>query len=175
MKLLESVPNISEGRRPAVVRRLAEALGAPGVRLLDASSDPDHHRSVFTAAGDPDALHRGLLRLVETALHTLDLRQHVGVHPRVGAVDVVPFVPLGDATMEDAVNAARRLGRAVGERLEVPVFLYGQAHPEGRTLADIRRGSLDGAWPAIPDGDRIGDHRNPTPPPVRWWWGLASS
>src|SRR5260370_19488696 len=110
MPLLECVPNVSEGRRPEVVARLARAVAAPGVRLLDVSSDPDHNRSVLTLAGEPAALHDGLLALYEAALGEINLTRHQGVHPRIGAVDVVPFVPLGTTAMAVAVAAAERPG-----------------------------------------------------------------
>jgi glutamate formiminotransferase len=143
---LECVPNVSEGRRPEVIRRLAAVAGGTGAVLLDRSSDRDHHRSVFTLAGTPPALEQALLHLYEEALSTLDLRVHQGVHPRVGAVDVVPFVPLGDTPMAVAEATARRLAATVAERFELPVYLYAQAarQPEHRQLADIRRGGLEG-------------------------------
>lgn len=146
MPLLECVPNVSEGRRPEVVARLARAVAAPGVRLLDVSSDPDHNRSVLTLAGEPAALHDGLLALYEAALGEIDLTRHQGVHPRIGAVDVVPFVPLGTTAMAVAVAAAERLGAAVAERFGLAVYLYEQAarRPERRALASIRRGGFEG-------------------------------
>ncbi|HYU35439.1 MAG TPA: glutamate formimidoyltransferase [Thermoanaerobaculia bacterium] len=147
MDSLECVPNLSEGRRPEVIARLAAAAASgPGVRLLDVSSDPDHNRTVLTLAGDAEGLHRSLLSLYETALAEIDLRRHEGVHPRVGAVDVTPFVPLGETPMEEAVAAAERLGRAVAERFGLPVYLYERAAriPERRRLAVIRRGQFEG-------------------------------
>jgi glutamate formiminotransferase len=144
---LECVPNVSEGRRPEVVARLAAAVsGVPGVRLLDLSSDPDHNRSVLTLAGDAEGLHRALLGLYEAALAEIDLTRHQGVHPRVGAVDVAPFVPLGDTPMEVAVAAAERLAREVAARFDLPVYLYERAarRPERRLLADLRRGGFEG-------------------------------
>jgi glutamate formiminotransferase / 5-formyltetrahydrofolate cyclo-ligase len=144
---LECVPNVSEGRRPEVVARLAAAVSAPpGVRLLDISSDPDHNRTVLTLAGDAAGLHAALLALYETALTEIDLRHHHGVHPRVGAVDVVPFVPLGDTPMAAAVEAAERLAAEVARRFDLPVYLYERAaRRSGRTaLADIRRGGFEG-------------------------------
>lgn len=149
--MLECIPNVSEGRRPEVVAALTAALEErPGVRLLDHSSDPDHDRSVFTLAGEADALHDALLGLFETALAAIDLARTShgppGVHPRMGAVDVVPFVPLAGSAMADAVAAARRLGRAVAERFELPVLLYEEAAsaPERRNLAQVRRGGFEG-------------------------------
>jgi glutamate formiminotransferase / 5-formyltetrahydrofolate cyclo-ligase len=144
---LECVPNISEGRRPDVVARLAAAASSPpGVRLLDVSSDPDHNRSVLTLAGDAEGLIQGLLALYEVALAEIDLTRHQGVHPRVGAVDVVPFVPLGETPMAEAVAAAERLGEEVARRFDLPVYLYERAAriPERTALATIRRGQFEG-------------------------------
>ncbi|HSF40744.1 MAG TPA: glutamate formimidoyltransferase [Thermoanaerobaculia bacterium] len=151
---LECVPNVSEGRRPEVVARLASAAAsAPGVRLLDVSSDPDHNRTVLTLAGTPDGLHASLLALYEAALPEIDLTRHEGVHPRVGAVDVVPFVPLGGTPMEVAVAAAERLAPEVARRFGLPVYLYERAarRPERRALADIRRGGFEGFPAKIAD------------------------
>jgi glutamate formiminotransferase len=145
--LLECVPNVSEGRRPEVVARCAAALGAEaGAVLLDHSSDADHNRSVFTLAGEPQALVEALLRLYEVALPAIDLRIHQGVHPRVGAVDVVPFVPLRGARMEDAVAAAHALGPEVARRFALPVYYYEEAarRPQRRRLPDLRRGGFVG-------------------------------
>jgi glutamate formiminotransferase len=151
---LECVPNLSEGRRPEVVARLADAASSPpGVRLLDVSSDPDHNRTVLTLAGDAEGLHAALLALYETALAEIDLTRHQGVHPRVGAVDVVPFVPLGDTPMEEAVAAAERLAPEVARRFGLPVYLYERAarHPGRTALADIRRGGFEGFAARIAD------------------------
>ncbi len=147
MPLLECVPNVSEGRRPEVVARLAAAASSPpGVRLLDVSSDPDHNRSVLTLAGEAEGLVQGLLALYETAIDEIDLRRHEGVHPRVGAVDVVPFVPLGDTPMAEAIAAAERLAPEVARRFGLPVYLYERAArvPERAALATIRRGQFEG-------------------------------
>jgi glutamate formiminotransferase len=146
MPALECVPNISEGRRLAVVERLAAAAAVPGVSLLDVSADPDHNRSVLTLTGEPEALLSGLLALYERALGEIDLRRHQGVHPRLGAVDVVPFVPLGEAPMSLAVATARRLAEAVARRFELPVYLYEEAaaRPDRRSLAAVRRGGFEG-------------------------------
>ena len=115
MTLIECVPNVSEGRRADVVAALAQTIrGIEGVRLLDHSADVSHHRSVFTFAGGPAAVRAAVLSLVAEAVRTIDLRQHDGVHPRVGAVDVVPFVPLAGASMGDCVTLARDVGEALG-------------------------------------------------------------
>jgi glutamate formiminotransferase len=147
MPPLECVPNVSEGRRPEVVARLVDAVtSVPGVRLLDVSSDPDHNRSVFTLAGTAGDLRESLLALYEVALREIDLTRHEGVHPRVGAVDVVPFVPLGATPMEEAVAAAGALAAEVADRFGLPVYLYEKAarRPERRLLADLRRGGFEG-------------------------------
>lgn len=147
MPLLECVPNVSEGRRPEVVARLAAAASSqPGVRLLDVSSDPDHNRSVLTLAGEAEGLVQGLLALYEVAVAEIDLRRHEGVHPRVGAVDVVPFVPLGDTPMAEAVAAGGRLAPEVARRFGLPVYLYERAarDPGRAALAAIRRGQFEG-------------------------------
>jgi glutamate formiminotransferase len=143
--LLESVPNVSEGRRREVIEELVAAALGPGVTLLDHSSDRDHHRSVLTLAGRASALHEGLLDLCRAAFRSIDLRHHHGVHPRVGAVDLVPFVPLAGATMADATAAARRLGVELARALELPVFLYGAAasDPGRRHPATFRRGGCE--------------------------------
>lgn len=146
-RLIESVPNISEGRRPEVVEAAVAALKrTPGLRVLDVQSDADHNRSVLTLAGDEAALREGLLALFGVAVERIDLRQHQGEHPRLGAVDVVPFIPIEGATMADCVALARGVGEAVAERYGVPVFLYEEAAaaPHRKNLEDIRRGEFEG-------------------------------
>jgi glutamate formiminotransferase len=151
--LLECVPNVSEGRSEASIDRLAQAVQAPGVQLLDLSSDPDHNRTVLTLAGEPPALHRGLLRLYETAIERIDLALQEGVHPRIGAVDVVPFVPLLGAAMGEAVAAARKLAEEVARRFALPVYLYEEAatRRHTRSLPEIRRGGLPGLAARLAD------------------------
>ena len=147
MAIIESVPNVSEGRRPDVVEQLVAAVrGTPGVRLLDRSSDASHNRSVLTMVGDAAALKEAILRLVDAAVATIDRRAHRGAHPRVGAVDVVPFIPLEGATMAECVALAREVGATVADRFGVPVFLYEEAaaDPRRRNLEDIRRGGFEG-------------------------------
>jgi glutamate formiminotransferase len=136
-----------------VARLAAAAASAPGARLLDVSSDPDHNRTVLTLAGDPEGLHLALLALYEAALAGIDLGAHQGVHPRLGAVDVVPFVPLGDTPMAVAVAAARRLAEEVARRFQIPVYLYEQAaaRPERTSLAAIRRGGFEGLAAKLAD------------------------
>jgi len=146
-RIIESVPNISEGRRPEVLEAAAGAMRlVPGLRVLDVQSDKDHNRSVLTVVGDERALRDGLLALFEVATSRIDLRGHQGEHPRVGAVDVVPFIPIEGATMKDCVALAREVGQAVAERFQIPVFLYEEAAsaPHRRNLEDVRRGQFEG-------------------------------
>jgi len=147
MTLVECVPNVSEGRRSAVVAVLADAIArVHGIRLLDHSADASHHRSVFTFAGEPAAVADAVLSLFADAVAAIDLRQHIGVHPRVGAVDVVPFVPLQGATMADCVGLAREVGARVADRFAIPIFLYEEAatNPARKRLEQIRKGGLGG-------------------------------
>ena len=140
------MPNVSEGRRTAVLEELAASTdGLRGVRLLDWSADPSHNRSVFTMVGDADGLAEAVLRLFAVALRRVDLRGHRGEHPRMGAVDVVPFVPLGDTPMRDCVDLARRVGRQVAERFGIPVYWYEAAAvaPRRRPLEAVRRGQFE--------------------------------
>src|SRR5215510_8944746 len=128
MAIIECVPNISEGRRADVVQAAVDAVrGVRGVRLLDHSSDPSHNRSVLTFAGDAEPVKAAVLALFDTVTRTVDLRQHSGVHPRIGAVDVVPFVPIEDVSMADCVALARETGAAVSDRFGIPIFLYEDA------------------------------------------------
>lgn len=140
--MLESVPNFSEGRRPEVVDRIVGAArSVPGVRVLDLHSDEDHNRSVLTLAGDAEPLEEAVYRSIATARELIDLREHSGEHPRIGATDVVPFIPLLGATMKDAVAAAERLGERVARELDIPVYFYEEAArtPERQNLENIRR------------------------------------
>ncbi len=145
MAIIECVPNVSEGRRPDVVARLVDAVRRAGVRVLDHSSDASHNRSVLTFAGDGPSLKAGVLALFAVAVEVIDLRTHEGEHPRVGAVDVVPFIPIDGVTMADCVALAKDVARAVAERFNVPVFLYEEAsdNPARKNLEDIRRGQFE--------------------------------
>jgi len=145
--LIECVPNFSEGRDPAVIEALLAAVtSVPRVWLLHHTADSDHHRSVLTFAGPPDAVGEAALRAVTVATEMIDLRQHEGVHPRIGATDVVPFVPMHDDGMADCLRVARWMGQEVGTRLGIPVFLYEDAasHPARRQLESVRLGGLRG-------------------------------
>jgi glutamate formiminotransferase len=145
--LLECVPNVSEGQDPRVIEAIASAVRAvPEARLADVHSDPDHHRAVFSVVGPPPAVERAALALAEAVFARVDMREHRGMHPRLGALDVLPFVPLRDLTMDEAVAIARRVGEVVAAAYALPVYLYGAAavRPERRLARDIRRGEYEG-------------------------------
>ena len=154
------MPNFSEGRRRDVIDSIADAIrSTPGVTLLDVESNPDHNRSVISFVGEPGPVRQAALAASAKAIELIDLNKHEGEHPRMGAVDVVPFVPLSGATMDDCVTLAKDFGREFAERFHVPVFLYEEAAstPERRNLADVRAGEFEGLR------DKIG--RDPTKKP----------
>ncbi len=168
MRRFGSIPNISEGRRSEVVEAAVAALsGTPGVRVLEVQSDREHNRSVLTAVGDEAALEAAILALFEAVTSRIDLRAHQGEHPRLGAVDVVPFVPVEGVTLEDCVALARRVGRAVGDRFAIPVFLYEEAAsaPHRRGLEDVRRGQFEGLADKLKDPQWAPDFGPPAPHP----------
>jgi glutamate formiminotransferase len=167
MKLLECVPNISEGRDQEKIASLAEEVKKhKGVKLLDFSSDKDHHRSVFTFIGDPESIKDAVFSLAMKAVDLIDMREHKGGHPRLGAVDVVPFVPIQGMEMEEAVQIAREFGKGLGRR-GIPVFFYEEAatHPERKDLPSIRKGEYEGLQVKLMDPrwkpDEGPDHFNP--------------
>ncbi len=158
--LVESVPNVSEGRRLDVVERLADALTTSAdVFLLDRTSDASHNRSVFTVAGEHGAVGAGLERLIAQAIEDIDMGAHTGEHPRIGAVDVVPFVPLGDTSIDACVELAREFGARVASRFGLPVYLYARAamRPDRVKLADVRRGQYEGLKEEIAHNGRRPD------------------
>ena len=164
-RLVECVPNFSEGRNADTVRALVSVIRAvKGVFLLDEEMDQDHHRAVLTFVGAPETVGEAAFQAAHAAAGLIDLGRHQGGHPRVGATDVVPFVPIRGVTMEDCVALARRVGERIGRELNIPVFLYAQAasHPDRANLEALRRGGLEGlagrmttdpAW--APDGERL--------------------
>ena len=150
--IVECVPNFSEGRRRDVVDQIVATMGqTPDVQVLDVQSDADHNRSVVTVVGPPQATLEAAFQAVATAAQRIDLNHHRGEHPRMGATDVVPFVPVRGVTMEECVALARQLGERVGGELGIPVYLYEEAatRPERRNLADVRRGEYEGLREAI--------------------------
>ena len=159
--LVESVPNVSEGRRPKVVDLIAGAIAdRPGVHLLDRTSDASHNRSVLTLAGEAAAVSDALEAAVAVAIDEIDMEVQGGEHPRIGSVDVIPFVPLGDTTMYDCVGLARAFGERLAARFDLPVYLYARAatRPDREKLADVRRGQYEGLQEAIlTDPDRRPD------------------
>lgn len=143
--IVECVPNVSEGRDASVIGALRQAVEENDAELLDVHSDVDHHRSVFTYLGALDVVERATLALARAAVRLIDLTRHAGAHPRIGAVDVVPFVPLRGTTMPEAVALARRVGHTFAAESGVPVFFYGEAasRPDRRELPEVRRGGFE--------------------------------
>ena len=167
MRLLECVPNISEGRDQDKIALIAEEVRKhTGIKLLDCSSDRDHHRSVFTFIGEPEATQDAAFSLAMKALDLIDMREHKGNHPRLGAVDVVPFIPIQGVQMEEAVQIAHEFGKGLGKR-GIPVFFYEEAatRPERKDLPSIRKGEYEGLGEKLKDPewkpDEGPDHFNP--------------
>jgi glutamate formiminotransferase len=167
--IIECIPNVSEGRRLEVVEALVHSVrSVAGIRMLDASSDPAHNRSVLTMTGDAGSLKTAVLALVGTAAERIDLRSHTGEHPRLGAVDVVPFVPIEGVTMADCVALAKDTAAEVASRFQIPVFLYEEAasSPARRSLEDIRRGEFEGLTAKMTSPDWAPDLGPPRPHPT---------
>lgn len=145
-KLIESVPNISEGRRTSVIDKIVAAVDGDGIRVLDVQSDPDHNRSVVTIVGRPEMIGEGVIRLVDRAVQLIDLGKHTGQHPRMGAVDVIPFIPVKGTTIEECISLSRDVGQEIAERFGIPVYLYERSATSAkrRNLATIRRGEFEG-------------------------------
>lgn len=146
-KIIECVPNFSEGSDKQIVEKIADAFSAKdNVKLLDYSSDADHNRSVITVAGEPEALKEAVIEAVGIAVELINLTKHSGQHPRMGAVDVIPFIPIKNVTMDEAITLSKEVGDAIGEKYNLPVFLYEksatQQHREN--LANVRKGEFEG-------------------------------
>jgi len=151
---METVPNFSEGRNQETIELIAECFnGREDVKLLDYSADADHNRSVFTAVGEPGALCDAVIKAAGIALERIDLTQHRGQHPRMGCVDVIPFIPVRNCTLQDADAAAHEVGKALGDRYGLPVFLYERSAtlPNRENLSDIRKGEFEGMPKKIKD------------------------
>jgi len=146
-KLVECIPNFSEGRNGALINEFADAVKAtPGVMLLDYSSDASHNRTVFTFAGSPEGVLDAAFKCAKIAVEKIDLTKHTGEHPRMGAVDVIPFVPLKDMSTEECVEMSKKLGQKLWDELKLPVFLYedSAAAPARKNLAALRKGQFEG-------------------------------
>jgi glutamate formiminotransferase len=167
--VIECVPNISEGRDRARIEEIAAAVrAAPGARLLDVSSDASHNRSVLTLVGDAAGVRAGVLALFEAALPRIDLTRHQGEHPRMGAVDVVPFIPIRGATVEDCVALSKEVGAEIAGRFHVPVYLYedSASSEKRRNLAEVRKGQFEGFAEKMKDADWKPDFGQPQPHPT---------
>lgn len=150
-KIVECIPNFSEGRNQSVLDEIVKAIKDSGCKVLDASSDHSHNRSVVTFIGTPEAAEEGAFNAARRACELIDMEKHHGEHPRIGATDVIPFVPIEGVTMEDCVEMAKRVGRRIGEELAIPVYLYAKAatKPERVRLPDVRKGEYEGLKAAI--------------------------
>jgi glutamate formiminotransferase len=158
-KILGVVPNFSEGRRRDVIDAIVRALGVEGARVVFAEADPDHHRLDTTVLGTSDAVRRSAIAGAAVAIDRIDMFAHRGGHPRMGAVDVVPFMPVRGVEMSACVDLARSVGRELAESFALPVYLYGEAAaaPERRSLADVRKGEFEGLRTAVAAGERLPD------------------
>ena len=163
-RIVECVPNFSEGRRGEVIEAISEAIReVPGVKLLDCQSNPSHNRSVLTFVGEPEAVKEAAFRGAKRAAELINMEEHRGEHPRIGAADVIPFIPISGVTMEECVELARELGRRIAEELKIPVYLYEEAatRPERRNLAAIRKGGYEGLREEITRPERHPDFGEP--------------
>ncbi len=145
--LVECIPNYSEARRPEIVAEIIQAIqSVEDVHVLDRHSDLDHNRTVVTIVGPPDKVEEAAFRSIAKAAQLINLDEHSGAHPRIGATDVVPFVPISEISMQECVEMARRLGKRVGDELQIPVYLYEEAatRPDRTNLENIRRGQYEG-------------------------------
>lgn len=146
-KIVECVPNFSEGRNLGKIEKIVQPFrGREGVKLLDYQRDEDHNRCVVTVVGEPDAVKTAVLEAMGAAVAVIDMRSHKGQHPRIGAVDVVPFIPVKNVTMKEAIELSRQVAAAAAEKFKVPIFLYEESAtaPHRRNLADIRKGQFEG-------------------------------
>ena len=160
-KLIECVPNFSEGRNSEKIEKIVDFFrGREGIKLLDYQRDKDHNRLVVTVIGEPEKLKTALINAMQAAIEIIDLRKHKGQHPRMGAVDVVPFIPLKNVSMAETVNISKEVAGIISERFELPVFLYEEAaaRPERKNLAEIRKGQFEGMAEKIKQPEWIPDY-----------------
>jgi glutamate formiminotransferase len=158
--IMETVPNFSEGRQTETVERIADCFrGKEGIKLLDYSADKDHNRSVFTVIGAPEPLKQAVIKAAGAAIELIDLRRHQGQHPRMGAVDVIPFIPIRNCTFEDADRVAREVGQALGSEYGQPVYLYERSatKPNRENLSEIRKGEFEGMAEKMKDPSWVPD------------------
>ncbi|MBM3314181.1 glutamate formimidoyltransferase, partial [candidate division WOR-3 bacterium] len=164
-RIVECVPNFSEGRRPEVIEKIVNVIkSVNGVAMLDQEMDADHNRAVISFVGEPEAVLDAAFKAVKAASELIDLNQHQGEHPRMGATDVVPFVPISGATVEECIEMAKRLAKKIADELSIPTYLYELAatRPDRVDLAQIRRGEFEGLREAIrTDPDRAPDFGRP--------------
>lgn len=167
-KIVECVPNFSEGRNGKVIEKIADAFRVDGVKLLDYSADVDHNRSVFTVAGEPTELAEAVINAVGVAKDNIDLTKQSGEHPRIGAADVVPFVPIKNVSVEETVELSRFVGQQIATRHGVPVYLYEKSATAANrvNLADIRKGQFEGLSEKMKAEDWKPDFGNPEPHPT---------
>ena len=158
-RIVECVPNISEGKDQNVITAITDEVKKFKVRLLDVESDHDHNRSVITYVGEPEEVEKATFALAAKAVELIDMEKHKGEHPRIGALDVVPFVPISGVTMQECITMAERVGKKIWEELHVPVYLYEEAakRPECQNLAEIRKGEYEGLKDAITQPNRRPD------------------
>lgn len=159
-RIIESVPNISEGRDQAIIEACVDQIrNTPGCTLLDYSSDPSHNRSVITYMGSPEACEEASVKLAKKAVELIDLTKHTGEHPRMGCVDVMPFIPIKEATMDDCVELSKKVGARIAEEADLPVFLYEKSAsaPHRENLAKVRKGQFEGMAEKVKDPDWIPD------------------
>ncbi len=160
MKIVECVPNFSEGRRSDVVEKILDAIrNVEGIKVLDSSSDASHNRTVVTFVGAPEGVKEAAFRAAEKAAELIDMEQHQGEHPRIGATDVLPLIPVSGVSMDECVELARQLGQEIGEKLAIPIYLYEEAAvcPERKNLAHVRKGEYEGLQEAISQPERHPD------------------
>ncbi|MDU1411788.1 MAG: glutamate formimidoyltransferase [Clostridium sp.] len=160
-KIVECIPNFSEGIDKEKVENIVNVFrGVEGVKLLDYSSDADHNRTVVTVVGEPTALENAIINMAEKVYENIDMSKHKGGHPRMGALDVVPFVPIEGVSMEDCIEIANRVGKVIGEKYNVPVYLYEKAAtaPHRENLAKVRKGQYEGFFEKIKEEDWAPDY-----------------
>lgn len=159
-KIIESIPNISEGRNQEIIEACVDQIRTtPGCTLLNYSSDPSHNRTVITYMGSPEGCEEASVKLAKKAVELIDLTKHEGEHPRMGCVDVMPFVPIKEATMEECVELSQRVGKRIAEEADLPVFLYEKSATAAhrQNLAKVRKGQFEGMAEKVQDPDWIPD------------------